>query len=142
MASFGNSCFSLATVSHRRRFPRFPMNTLQHPTEDGNSYHMDIGPATQFHQTATLGGTSPCGQQAEHRKEQTRTNRQWIPGAVWSENPPTRKGPRQSPAKRNECHQTLGSLVVSLVILALMITESPTLAQVKITQFTLLLQPL
>lgn len=146
MASFGNSCFSLATMSHHRRFPKFPRNTFNILPKTGSSfsisYNMDMGPATQLHQTVTCWGPSLCRQQAKHSKEQTRTNWQWIPGAVWSQKPPTRKGPLQSPAKRNDCNRTLGTLVVSPVILALIITKSPTLAQVKTTQFTLLVQPL
>lgn len=109
----GNSCLSLATVSHHhKRLPSLPMNTLQqHPRKGRSSisiyYHMGINPTTQLRwadialRDLILGTESWCGV-----KKQTGTDWRLVPWVVWLQHLPNRKGLLQGPANRNDHNHT------------------------------------
>lgn len=93
----GNSCLSLATVSHHKRLPTLPMNTLQqHPRKD-RIFHQHLLPhGHKSHNSARLGWHSTEGphlgdSKKMQGKKQTRTDWRLILCVVWRQHLPDQK---------------------------------------------------
>lgn len=142
----GNSCLSLATVSHHKRLPTLPMNTLQqHPRKD-RIFHQHLLPrGHKSHNSAPLGWHSTEGphlgdSKQMHMGKKKKKNKQEQPGdwfyvfVVWRQHLPIRKGLLQGPANRNDHNHTLEWWSFPPVISALMITKPSPSVRGKINQ--------